>query len=173
MGFKINRVRDYSDNRLYVEIACDKNSACPDILTPRYEHMNEGKNLVSPIDAVESAVKIGAKWHLDFHDDTKSLRIVQDGQSPIVFDFHSPSDMKRASAWAQKAAGTMTKCHHCQRLLGTSRLPYEADDMPNRKFCSEACLATVYRTLFGVEPPKIVQKAKNAGKLKKPAPPTP
>lgn len=161
MGFKINRIRDYSDNCLYVEVACDKKSACPDILTPRYESMNESKNLVSPIDAIESAIKIGAKWHLDYHDDNKNLRIVQEGQKPLVFDFHSPSDMKKANAWAQKQATTMSKCSHCQRLLGTSRQPLEIDDMPNRKFCSERCLAEVYKTLFGTEPPK-VQSKKNS-----------
>jgi hypothetical protein len=152
MGYYISRCRPAADNCLYVEIAAGgKTKACEDILPLKYE--GEQKNLVSPIDAVNVAVKIYKKWQIDYHDEQKKLKIIDkhftSGEKIVDFDKRG---IDTATAWANVIAKTMDKCHNCKRLLGSTGNVLEHDDIPNSVFCSQNCLATTYKDRFGNEP---------------------
>jgi len=75
MGFFISRQRDGLDNCLYIEIVCGgPKHAGKDILPFKYNSDCDGKNLVSPIDAVAAAERIYKRWQLDYHDEEKRLQ---------------------------------------------------------------------------------------------------
>ena len=102
MAFFVSRQRDNVDGRLYVEIACGgSKKAGADTLATRYD--GEGKNLVSPKDAVNVAERIHKKWDNDYPDERKNLRIVglSNTNGSICFDFSS-ADMGKAQVWADK-----------------------------------------------------------------------
>lgn len=152
MGYYISRCRPSTDNCLYVEIATGgKTKACEDMLPAKYE--GEQKNLVSPIDAVNVCIKIQKKWELDYHDEQKKLKIVDNhftaGEQVFNFD---KKGIYKAMIWATEVAKAMKKCHNCKRLLGTTGDILEHDDIQNSVFCSQNCLATTYKDRFGNEP---------------------
>jgi hypothetical protein len=152
MGFYISRCRPSKDNCLYVEIANGgKTKACQDMLPEKYE--GEQKNLVSPIDAVNTSIKIYKKWQIDYHDEQKKLKIIDKGFAggEKIFDFDK-SGIGSALKWADVISKTMKKCGHCKRLLGTTGTLLDHDDIPDTVFCSQNCLATTYKDRFGNEP---------------------
>jgi hypothetical protein len=156
VGYNITRQRDYNDGCLFVEIAVGgPKNAGPDILTARYA--GEQKNLVDPRDAVNIAEQIFKRWDKDYGDETKRLRIVGLEQ-PLVFDF-STKGIAAAKAWADRVFATMAKCCYCGKAMG-NRDPFTHDDLINVVFCSEACCATRYRDVFGIELPRIVSNKK-------------
>jgi len=158
MGYFLTRQRDFNDDKLYVEICClGPKKAGLDILTARYQ--GEGKNLVSPKDAVEIAERIYKQWQLDYHDEAKRLRIIIDEKTTRIFEFDAKG-IAAAKTWADKTLATMTKCKHCGKPIGHSKTLYETEDIPNAAFCGEICLSIKYRDMFGVEPPKINTKSK-------------
>lgn len=163
MSFKLTRQRDAKDNRLFVEIACGgPKSSGPDVLTDRYVLLGEGKNLINPKDAVNIAERVHKKWHMDYPDENKALRIVGI-ENPLEFSF-TKQGIADAHKWADKVVSEMSKCGNCDRVMG-SRAPFTVDDIANRVFCSEVCIATKYRQMFGVELPSVKAAKKDKKKL--------
>lgn len=162
MSFFLSRQRDAKDNCLYIEISVSgKKGAGVDVLTPRYP--GELKNLVDPRDAINLAEKMAELWEKDYFDERKKLRIV--GTSPIqTFDLDSKG-ITKAKLWADKTFAGMKKCGHCNKAMG-NRDPYELDDLVNMMFCSELCLSTKYRNMYGVEAPNVASN-KNKKVIKK------
>lgn len=162
MSFYVSRQRDGKDNCLYLEIAVGgKSKASKDILPARYD--KENGSYLNPQDAVNIAVDIYNRWDKDYFDERKKLRIVGIS-NPIYYEF-TTRGIASAKAWADKIYADMKKCGSCKRAMG-SKDPYEHDDLVNAVFCSEACCATKYREVFGVEPPKVLSKKQKAGKIK-------
>lgn len=156
MAFYISRQRYYDDNRLAVEIAIDGiKYAGKDILPVK--HAGENKNLVSPIDAVNIAIRIVEDWDLVFWDDSKAITLVNadDKGGRIYYDPHNKKDMAMLQQWAAKTLANMKKCCNCQKPLGKTAKTYEMDELPKQVGCSETCLAAVYRHFFNKEPPRV------------------
>ena len=162
MGFFISRQRDGLDNCLYIEIVCGgPKHAGKDILPFKYNSDCDGKNLVSPIDAVAAAERIYKRWQLDYHDEEKRLRIIDD-KAKHVFEFDAKG-LTSAKSWANKVYASMDKCKHCGTILG-AKIPFTIDDIPNAVFCCEAHLAVKYRDMFGIEPPSVDGNTKKTKK---------
>jgi hypothetical protein len=158
MGYFLTRQRDFNDNCLYIEISSmGPKKAGVDILTTRYP--GEGKNLVSPKDAVDVAERIYKQWEKEYWDEKKQLRILIDEKTTRIFEFDAKG-IAAAKTWADKTLATMTKCKHCSRPIGKNKAIYEIDALPNAVFCDEVCLSTKYRDMFGTEPLKINAKGK-------------
>lgn len=157
MSYYTSRQRHYENNKLCFEIACGgSKSASKDILPFKYD--GEGKNLVSPIDAVNVALRVIAQWDLAFFDDKKWIALVNtDGKgSKEYFDPHSKRDMDRLQRWAETTLKNMSKCCNCQKPISNTTKAYETSDLPNKIACTENCLASIYRTIFGVEMKRVV-----------------
>jgi hypothetical protein len=154
MGFKITRQRDSADNnRLFVECACGgKKNESPDVLTTRYASLGEGKNLVSPKDAIAIAERIMKAWDKDYFDENKALRIVG-LDKPIEFA-NTKNGLAEAYKWAEKVLTDMATCGNCNKIMG-SRTPSEIADIPNKVFCSELCMSSKFRHMFGTELPAV------------------
>jgi hypothetical protein len=156
MGYYVSRQRRYEDNRLLVEIACGGSKfAGKDILPITFN--GEQKNLVSPIDAVNVSLRLIEEWHQKYWDEPKGISIVNaDGKGSCqLFDPHSKKDLEKLERWAQSTFKNMAKCCACQKPIGNMNKAYETEDLPNRVACSEICLANIYRTIFGVEMPRV------------------
>jgi hypothetical protein len=163
----VSRQRDAKDNLLFLEIVCGGPSkAGADILPFRYKDKGEGKNLVSPIDAVLCAERIYKAWQNDYPDENKQLRIVNDGPKPIVYDC-GPKGFIAAKKWAADVYSSMEKCGGCKKPMG-SKDPFEHEDIANMVFCTEVCAATKYRDMFNVEMPAIVSNKTKKAARKKP-----
>jgi hypothetical protein len=156
MGFFVSRQRRYEDNRLLVEIASGGSKFAGKDILP-FKFVSEGKNLVSPIDAVNVAIRIVEEWHQIYWDEPKNVLLVNaDGKdSKQLFDPHSKKDIEKLERWAQSTFKSMTTCCACQRPIGNTSKAYETGDLPNKVACSEPCLANIYRTIFGKEMPRI------------------
>ena len=168
MGFAITRQRYYSNNMLAVEIACGGNKFVgKDKLDIRYDHLLEGKNLVSPVDSVNCAKKIYKSWVAFNGDELKYITIsnYDSKGGKLVFDPNSKRDLEKLDKWAENELNNMAKCGHCSRLMG-AKDPFETEDLPNKIFCSEVCLSLKYKIIHGVEAPKIASN-KNKKTIKK------
>lgn len=168
MGFHISRQRHYENNQLCVEIAVGGSKyAGKDILPIKFN--GEQKNLVSPADAINVAIRIIDEWNLSYFDEPKMIALVNaDGKgNRIYFDPNNKKDISILQQWADKTLKSMSKCASCQKPIGNTSRAYETPDLPNRICCQESCLANIYRTIFGVEMPRV---ASNKDKKAKPAP---
>jgi|SRR5271166_946011 len=160
MGFKITRQRYHEENngqgQLAVEVCSGTKFVGEDVLTTRYKDLGESKYLVSPIDAVNCAVRIMKKWNLDYHDELKKLSFVNvDGQgSKHYFDINSKYEVAQLEKLATQIMNSMSKCGSCQRPLGATKNIFNTDALPNIEFCDEACAASKYRDMYKAEMPK-------------------
>jgi hypothetical protein len=161
MAFYVSRQRDTATGRLFVEIAIGgSKKSGPDPLTNKYN--GEGKNLVSPKDAVMVSERIFKQWERDYADESKALCIT-DGtaRSIIAFDIEG---MKYANLWADKALADLEKCGACTKPMG-NRAAFETEHIPTQVFCSEVCVSKRYRDMFNAELPTVA-----AGKKTKKSP---
>lgn len=159
MAFKVSRQRDGESNRLFVEIAIGgSKNAGPDVLADKYAHLGEGKNLVNPKDAANVAERIYKKWHLDYSDENKFVRVVNKDNPTLEFDC-SAKGFAELQKWADQVIKTMDNCNSCGRVMGAKE-PFKLDEIPKKVFCSEICLANIYRHLFGVELPSMSKTKK-------------
>jgi hypothetical protein len=157
LSFFTSRQRYYEDNQLVVEISCGgKKYAGKDILPAKF--LGEQKNLLSPIDAVNVAIRILDEWNNSYWDERKLISLVNhDGKgTKTYFGPHNKKDLEKLERWAQSTFKSMAKCCSCQKPIGNMNKAYETQDLPNRVACSETCLANIYRTIFGVEMPRVV-----------------
>jgi hypothetical protein len=157
MSVYVSRQRYFDDNRLAVELACGGSKySGKDILPVKFG--GEGRNLVSPIDAVNVAIRIIDEWNLTYFDENKSIALVNaDGKGiKIYYNPHDKKDLSLLQQWATKAFNSMKKCGNCQKPISNMSKMYELEDLPNKVGCSEVCIATLYRTIFGVEAPRVV-----------------
>jgi hypothetical protein len=157
MGLFISRQRYYEDNQLALEIANGGSKFAGKDILPKLFNKENG-NYISPVDAVNIAIDIINQWDIKYHDENKKIALVNgDGKgTKVYFDPHSKKDIERLERWAQMTFKNMAKCCNCQRPIGNMNKAYETQDLPNRVACSDQCLATVYRTIFGIEMPRIV-----------------
>ena len=156
MGLYVSRQRYYDDNQLAVEIANGGSKfAGKDILPIKFA--GEGKNLVSPIDAMNVSLRIIEEWNNAYWDEKKLLSIVNaDGKGTKSYiDPHSKKDLEKLERWAQSTYKNMAKCCACQKPISNMNKAYETEDLPNRVACSEICLSNIYRTIFGIEMPRV------------------
>lgn len=158
MAFYVSRQRDTESGRLFVEIAIGgAKKSGPDPLTNKYN--GEGKNLVSPKDAVMVAERIFKKWDQDYADESKALRIT-DGTGFIIHNFDAVG-LKHANTWADQVLTALAKCGTCTKPMG-NRAVFETDHIPSQVFCSEVCVSKRYRDMFGAELPTVAPKKKKS-----------
>jgi hypothetical protein len=158
MAFYVSRQRDNESGRLFVEIAIGgSKKAGADPLTVKYN--GEGKNLVSPKDAVMVSERIFKQWDRDYADEGKALRIT-DGAGAWIYDFDI-TGLKHANTWADKALAALEKCGACTKPMG-NRAAFETDHIPAQVFCSEVCVSKRYRDMFNAELPTVAPKKKKA-----------
>lgn len=166
MAFYISRQRYYEQDQLVVEIACGGiKKAGKDILTKKFD--GEQKNLVDPRDAHSIAAKIIPKWDATYSDEKKLIALVNaDGKGSVkYYDPSNSRDMEKFKKWSEDTFSSMKKCSSCQKGMG-NRDPFAIDDIPNKNFCSEYCIAKKYRELFGIEISKITNSADKQLKVK-------
>ena len=151
MAFYVSRQRDTATGRLFVEIAIGgSKKSGPDPLTNKYN--GEGKNLVSPKDAVMVSERIFKQWERDYADESKALRIT-DGAGEVVYDFDA-TGLYCANAWADKTLAGLEKCGACTKPMG-NRAAFETEHIPTQVFCSEVCVSKRYRNMFNAELPTV------------------
>lgn len=154
MAFYVSRQRDNVSGRLFVEIACGgSKKASPDTLTPKYN--GEGKNLVSPKDAVMVAERIFKQWDQNYADESKALRII-DGKNITEFAFDK-TGIAAANIWGEKTLADLDKCGACAKPMG-NRAAFETEHIPTQVFCSEVCISKRYRDMFNQELPLVSGK---------------
>lgn len=156
MAFFVSRQRYYEDNILAFEIAIGGTKfAGKDVLPIKFA--GECKNLVSPIDAVNVAIRVIDEWHTANHYEPKHIALVnRDGKgSKEYFDPFNKRDVAQLEKWAQAVFAQMPKCANCGRCIGNTVKAYQMDEMPNKVFCQEICLASNYRHFYGKEPPRV------------------
>jgi hypothetical protein len=161
MGFKIQRVRYHEENKLAVEVCNGTKHISKDVLATKYKEHLESKYLVSPVDAINAALRIYKAWQHSTADEIKKISLVNfDGKGgKVYFDPSDKKDIARLEKLAKQTYEAMDKCGHCKNPIGNKDL-YEMDELPNKVFCTERCISEVYRHLFGQEPPKINPKTK-------------
>ena len=139
--FFVSRQKYWPDGVLAVEIAGGGlDYANPDMLVPKYR--GEGKEYLSPIEAVEAAIDICRAWRQDGARCT-----VRHGHTA---GFTMPFDactFKSARAWAKKTEENMDHCAQCGELLGKER--YAPFHDPDFECCSDRCCELM------MEPPDI------------------
>jgi hypothetical protein len=166
MSFFISRQRYYDDNVLAVEIACEGSKHAGEDILP-FKFAGEDKNLVSPVDAVNVAVRIIGEWNLSYFDERKFIALVNsDGKGgKLYFDPFSKKDIANLERWGQQEFARLPKCDNCGRCIGNKANAYEMVELPNKVYCDERCLSTTYRHFYGKEPPRVQS---NKGKKKAP-----
>lgn len=157
MSVFVSRQRYYDPNMLCVELANGGSKySGKDTLTAKFA--GEGKNLLSPVDAVNVAIRILSEWDLTYFDEKKYIVIVNiDGKGGSqVYDPHNKTHMQRLEEWGKRELNKMPKCGNCQRPIGNVDKAYEIGELPKQIYCSEACMAYSYRHFFNKEPPRTV-----------------
>jgi hypothetical protein len=151
MPFAITRQRYYDDNQLAVEINCGgKMKSGPDVLPIKFK--SEGKNLLSPVDAVNASLRIVKEWDHVYFDEKKKIAIVSADGKKTYFNPSEKSDVDSLERWGKKTLAAMKSCDHCGRPIGGSKF-IETPDLPNRVFCQEICASNTYRVIYNKELP--------------------
>jgi hypothetical protein len=149
MAFAITRQRYWDDNQLAVEIHCGgKAKSGPDVLPTKFK--SEGKNLLSPVDAVNVSLRIIKEWDHVYFDEKKKIALVSDDGKKVYFDPTNKNDIISLERWAKKTLEKLKSCDHCGRLLGKGKV-FEIESIPNRVFCQEICASNTYRTIYKKE----------------------
>jgi hypothetical protein len=154
MSVYISRQRYYDDGVLCVELAVGgAKNASKDILPTKYA--GESKNLVSPIDAVNVALRIIGQWN--YSDERIFIALVNaDGKgSKVYFDPQDKAHIAKLERWGQQEFARLPKCDNCGRCIGNKNNAYEMTELPNKLYCDERCLSSTYRHFYGKEPPRV------------------
>lgn len=155
MAFAITRQRYYEDNQLAVEINCGgKLKAGPDVLPTKF--YGEGKNLLSPIDALNISIQIVKDWDNTYFDEPKMIAVVSSEGKKLYFNPRDKNQILSLQRWAEKTLKDMKSCDHCGRLISKSKF-IETSDLPNRSFCQEICASNTYRVIYNKEMPKLTK----------------
>ena len=105
----------------------------------KFARLGEGETFISPVKAVEAAIKVCEAWRAVGCDDAQ-IGYGATGGMTMPFD---PSTFEEARAWAVEREATLPRCDRCGELLGKGR--YTVPVLDDQVFCREYCAEQAYQ----------------------------
>jgi hypothetical protein len=107
--------------------------ANPDMLTPKWRHLGEGKEYTDPKEAVEAAIRVCDAWRASGETNAK-VAMGSTGGNTLPFE---PKEYEEARKRAQELYDKLPKCDQCGDLIDSDDETY-TNEM-DETFCSEVC----------------------------------
>ena len=105
----------------------------PDALLEQFASLGEGETFLSPVKAVEAAIKVCEAWRAVGCDEAQIGHGATGGMT-MPFD---PCTYEEARAWAAEREASLPRCDGCGELLGKDR--YRVQELHDEVFCREYC----------------------------------
>ena len=137
MPYTVTRQHQWPSGDKVVEISAGgPDYSNPDALVGKYPL--EGEAFDSPVDAVETAIRICEAWRKDGAPDAQ-IGYGATGGLTMPFD---ASTFEEARAWASERLASLPKCDRCGEILPERH--WTTSELMDESFCSENCAERAY-----------------------------